>query len=128
MEKLESCPFCGGVTEIMIKCGNISVPFVVMCRKCCYETPMRYKTREDAIREWNIRARRMTNGNNKSRCTEKIIVSTAYGVMLSPQKGDDFGLNDCSNCGFGARTHEMYPGSCPNYHKGENVHCTNWEK
>lgn len=33
----------------------------------------------------------------------------------------------CKNCGFGAKTHEYYVGTCPEYAPGVDEHCVHWK-
>ena len=53
MEKLKSCPFCGGEAELR----EAAVVYFVLCHGCSMRT-VPYKTAEEAAEVWNRRVKR----------------------------------------------------------------------
>jgi Lar family restriction alleviation protein len=84
MNKLESCPFCGGKAEIktvsnISTCYEVGFDFNIRCTKCGIKLPKKYEIRfkldkgevivttderEKAINTWNMRT------NNESELSE----------------------------------------------------------
>lgn len=66
MNKLKSCPFCGGEAEVFdynIKCDfyedkedEFIAPYTVHCKRNCCFLGKDYETKEEAIEAWNRRA------------------------------------------------------------------------
>ena len=57
MEKLKSCPFCGG-EAILIPCGgyDCDVYYQIQCTECNLVQPSYYQTEDEAVKLWNMRA------------------------------------------------------------------------
>ena len=63
MEKLKPCPFCGGeaVLEDLGGC-EMSGRFFVRCSKCDIAQDNLWATKQTAIKRWNRRAGRSSDG------------------------------------------------------------------
>jgi len=54
-DKLEPCPFCGGKPTYCLNEGYMDYCELIECAECGTTTPHKFRTRYEAIEEWNTR-------------------------------------------------------------------------
>lgn len=88
-EKLEKCPFCGGVASlqcagICVKHDGGSTDYFVSCFNCGASTRRYFETPEEAISAWNRRADHIAEANKMVPLTLDELREIAECVVTCP--------------------------------------------